>query len=52
MPLQQRERGFFEGGHRLGTRVGGRSAVVYRRGVEIFEVRDQLFERGIRQDNA
>ena len=50
--LKQGECGFFERGQRARARLGGAGAVFERRGVEIFEVGDQLVDRRIGQLDA
>jgi hypothetical protein len=52
MTLQQRECGLLEGGERSPARFVWRSAFVERRGVQVFEIRDELVDRGGRQDHA
>ena len=50
--LQQGECGFFESGHRPRSGIGRAGALFESRGMEIFEVGDQLVDGRIRQLHA
>jgi len=52
VPLKHRERGFFERRQRARARIVRRRAVFNGGRMEIFEIRDQLVDRRLRQLDA